>query len=625
MARVIAAARSRSPAALAWRKAPMMSPRASRASAGPLVGVPPALLTERPQASAQEGAEEVVVAVPAPADVEAHHEQVRRHELLEEKRRCVVTGHRLAQRDVELVEHRGRVEELHQVRREAVQHLADQEVGDGPVGRRERLQETRSIGRPAQGERTELHARRPALRQLVQLRHLPRLERDVVARQRGGGLLRREAQLGAAQLHELARHTEPAEGEQRVDAAPEDEAHGGWQRPDQAAEHRRGGTRQVEVVDDDRRRLADARTARSLANEIARSWLSVPDRSSRIAASSPTPGQRCPTEARRPRQNRVGSPSEASQESQATESRRASAQLASSAVLPKPAGADKSPTRYPGRSRCSTRWGRATTERTGMGTVSFVTATVPAAVVTAAVVVAAVVVSIVSPGPPPRAADVTRPAPDAAVWIVRGRPRPQSPPGRERFSPPSGWGGTGPEQGLLVAPAAPTTSTARPAGLPADVPARRRPVMATTSDRTSDRTPDRTPDRHARDAADPGPPGPRPDHLRRQGPGHGVPADRAAAAAGRCAERARRPARRRGLRRVERVRGAVPHADRGAPRRGRAALQPLPHHRAVRADPPGAADRPQPPLGRDGQHHRDRHLGARATARCGRTPRRRWR
>ena len=70
------------------------------------------------------------------------------------------------------------------------------------------------------------------------------------------------------------------------------------------------------------------------------------------------------------------------------------------------------------------------------------------------------------------------------------------------------------------------------------------------------------------------------------------------------------PARRRRLRRVERVRRAVPDADRRAAGRGRAALQPVPHHRAVRADPPGAADRPQPPLGRDGQHHRDRHVGA---------------
>ena len=38
-------------------------------------------------------------------------------------------------------------------------------------------------------------------------------------------------------------------------------------------------------------------------------------------------------------------------------------------------------------------------------------------------------------------------------------------------------------------------------------------------------------------------------------------------------------------------------------------LQPVPHHGAVRADPAGAAHRPQPPLGRDGQHHRDRDVG----------------
>ena len=96
-----------------------------------------------------------------------------------------------------------------------------------------------------------------------------------------------------------------------------------------------------------------------------------------------------------------------------------------------------------------------------------------------------------------------------------------------------------------------------------------------------------------------------------------VPADRAAAAAGGRAERAHHPARRRRVRRLERLRRAVPDADRRAARGRRAALQPLPHHRPVRADAPGAADRPQPPLGRHGQHHRDRDVGARATARCG--------
>ena len=52
----------------------------------------------------------------------------------------------------------------------------------------------------------------------------------------------------------------------------------------------------------------------------------------------------------------------------------------------------------------------------------------------------------------------------------------------------------------------------------------------------------------------------------------------------------------------------TPVADRLAGERAEA--QPLPHHGAVLADAPGAAHRAQPPLGRDGRDHRDRHVGA---------------
>ena len=76
------------------------------------------------------------------------------------------------------------------------------------------------------------------------------------------------------------------------------------------------------------------------------------------------------------------------------------------------------------------------------------------------------------------------------------------------------------------------------------------------------------------------------------------------------AERAGRAARRRRLRGVQRVRRAVPHADGRAAGGRRPEVQPVPHHGPVRADPAGAAHRPQPPLGRHGQHHRDRDLGA---------------
>ena len=85
--------------------------------------------------------------------------------------------------------------------------------------------------------------------------------------------------------------------------------------------------------------------------------------------------------------------------------------------------------------------------------------------------------------------------------------------------------------------------------------------------------------------------------------------DRAVAAAGRRAERAGRAHRRRRLRRVERVRRTDRHAGRRAAGGQRAEVQPVPHHRAVLADPAGPAHRSQPSLGRHGRHHRDRDLG----------------
>ena len=57
--------------------------------------------------------------------------------------------------------------------------------------------------------------------------------------------------------------------------------------------------------------------------------------------------------------------------------------------------------------------------------------------------------------------------------------------------------------------------------------------------------------------------------------------------------------------------GPVPDAELRAARRGGPEVHPLPHDRAVLADPLGAAHRAQPPLGRHGQHRRARDLGAR--------------
>ena len=75
--------------------------------------------------------------------------------------------------------------------------------------------------------------------------------------------------------------------------------------------------------------------------------------------------------------------------------------------------------------------------------------------------------------------------------------------------------------------------------------------------------------------------------------------------AGEGAQRADRADRRHGLRPVERLRRADPHADGRATGQRRAALQPVPHHGALLADPRGAADRPQSSHVQHGLDHRD--------------------
>ena len=82
-----------------------------------------------------------------------------------------------------------------------------------------------------------------------------------------------------------------------------------------------------------------------------------------------------------------------------------------------------------------------------------------------------------------------------------------------------------------------------------------------------------------------------------------------AAAAARQARRAQRALhrpRRHRLRAARLLRLADPHAQPRSARRERPALQQHAHDRALLAEPLVHADRPQPPLERDGVHHRGR-------------------
>ena len=115
----------------------------------------------------------------------------------------------------------------------------------------------------------------------------------------------------------------------------------------------------------------------------------------------------------------------------------------------------------------------------------------------------------------------------------------------------------------------------------------------------------------ARHPAHPRRPARRADDVRRQGSRHQLSADQGCASAGERAQRARHPDRRRRLRRQQRLRRAVPDAQLREAGLGRLEVHAVAHHGAVLADAPGAAHRPQPSLGRHGQHHRDRDRGTR--------------
>ena len=73
------------------------------------------------------------------------------------------------------------------------------------------------------------------------------------------------------------------------------------------------------------------------------------------------------------------------------------------------------------------------------------------------------------------------------------------------------------------------------------------------------------------------------------------------------AQRADRPARRSRLRRHQRLRRPGRHAHLRPPGHRGPALQQLPHHRRLLADPRRAQERAQPPRQQHGRDHRDRH------------------
>ena len=147
----------------------------------------------------------MVVAEPARWIIELHHEQVGGDQAVEERGRCLPACDSHTQLGVEGVQHRGLDQEVHEVRRQARQDIAQQEVSDRTIRAGERGEEILTSNAALQRDRRQLGTRRPPLRELVQPLQLSVVDRDVLQLQELGQLLGGEPQVVATQARAARR------------------------------------------------------------------------------------------------------------------------------------------------------------------------------------------------------------------------------------------------------------------------------------------------------------------------------------------------------------------------------------------------------------------------------------
>ena len=197
--------------------------------------------------------EEVVVPIPATLIVERHHEEVGALERLEHRGAVGVAGDGVAQRAGQAGEDRGLLQEAPDVLGLPLQHLFHEVVDDEPVVAGEGLDESGGVLAALERQRGKLEGDDPALG--------ARLERlDVCGGEGephglgevGRGLLGREAQVGGADLDELAPRAQPGERQARIGPRADHDLQVRWQVVDEEGEPvlHLGGVDDVVVVED---------------------------------------------------------------------------------------------------------------------------------------------------------------------------------------------------------------------------------------------------------------------------------------------------------------------------------------------------------------------------------------
>ena len=157
--------------------------------------------------------------------------------------------HGVAERGAQPVEHAGGQQEASGRGRLAVEHLGRQVVGDQPVAAGEGGHERRRVGPVAQRQPGQLQPGRPALGALDQRRHLRvgQAQPHALAQERGR-LLGAEAQVGGAQLGQLAAGAQARQGQRRVLAGGDHQVQRRRQVVEQEGDRGVDGRRAHEVV-----------------------------------------------------------------------------------------------------------------------------------------------------------------------------------------------------------------------------------------------------------------------------------------------------------------------------------------------------------------------------------------
>jgi len=160
---------------------------------------------ETAQLQAQQIREQVVVAEPAAGSVERGHEGVPVLQPLEDRLGARAAAQRIGQRPADAREDRGAQQQLAYLRWLVLQHLGEEVARHRTLAAGELGHEALRVGVCGQRDRRQPQAGRPSLGAIVERDDSGVRQRDAAGSQHRPGLREREPQLGAAQLHQLAR------------------------------------------------------------------------------------------------------------------------------------------------------------------------------------------------------------------------------------------------------------------------------------------------------------------------------------------------------------------------------------------------------------------------------------